>query len=195
MKDKKTSTRSKQPVAPAQEKTPSPERQKRILKERARALARAPQDQAAAAESIEIVEFLLADERYGLESSYVREVYPMKELAPIPCVPLFVLGVINAHGEIVSVIDLKKFFDLPEKGLTDLNKVIILHSDRMTFGVLADAILGVRNIPVRALQPTLPTLTGIRGEYLKGVTQERLVILDAARLLSDEKIVVNETVD
>lgn len=209
MRDKKVPFRQKQPtdwaevhrrLEAAQETlergwAPPPEQKRKILKERARALARERKEQAAAGASIEITEFLLAHERYGVESSYVREVYPMKEFTPLPCTPPFVLGLINVRGEVLSVIDIKKFFDLPEKGLTDLNKVIILHSDRMTFGVLADAILGVRTIFISELQPTLPTLTGIREEYLKGVTKERMVVLDAAKLLSDEKIVVNEQVN
>lgn len=175
--------------------SPTPEQKKKILKERARTLAKETQDQAAAGASIEITEFLLAYERYGVESSYVREVYPMKELTPLPCTPPFVLGIINVRGEVLSVTDIKKFFGLPEKGLPDLNKVIILHSDRMTFGILADAILGVRRLLLSELEPTLPTLTGIREEYLKGVTKERLVILDGAKLLSDEKMVVHEEVE
>lgn len=178
-----------------QEGAPTSEEKKRILKARAKALAREPKDRPAVGETIEVVEFLLSYERYGIESSYVREVYPMKELTPLPCTPPFVLGIINVRGQIFSVIDIKKFFDLPEKGLTDLNKVIILYSDRMAFGILADAILGVRNISVSELQPTLPTLTGIREDYLKGIAKERVVILDAGKLLSDEKMVVNEQVN
>ena len=105
------------------------------------------------------------------------------------------LGIVNVRGEILSVIDIKKFFDLPEKGLTDLNKVIVLQSGNMLFGILADTIAGVRRIPLTDIQPSLPTLTGVREEYLKGVTPERLVILDAEKLLTDEGIVVQEQVD
>ena len=141
------------------------------------------------------MEFLLAYEKYGIESSYVREVYSLKELTPLPCTPLFVLGIINVRGQILSVIDIKKFFDLPEKGLADLNKVIILHSDSMEFGILADVMLGVRNVLLSELQPSLPTLTGIRQEYLKGITAERVVILDAEKLLSDKQIIIHEEVE
>ena len=137
---------------------------------------------------------MLAYERYGVELKYVREVYPLTELTPIPGIPSFVLGIINVRGEILSVIDIKKFFDLPEKGLTDLNKAIILHSAEIEFGILADSIVGVRSILLNELQPSLPTLTGIREEYLKGVTKEREVILDAERLLIDKSIIVNENV-
>ncbi len=171
-----------------------PEEAGRILEARAQALAREP-EQAPAAGALELLEFLLAHERYAVESRYVREVDPLENLTPLPCTPAFVLGIVNLRGEILSVIDIKKFFDLPEKGLTDLNKVIVLQSDKMLFGILADAILGVRRIPLSEIQPSLPTLTGIREKYLKGVTRERTVVLDAEKLLADEKIIVQETVE
>jgi purine-binding chemotaxis protein CheW len=174
---------------------PTAEEKRAILKERAKALAREPKENEAAEAQLEIVEFLLDYERYGIESSYVREVHPLKELTPLPGTPPFVLGIINVRGRILSVVDIKKFFDLPEKGLTDLNKVIILQSDEMEFGVLADVILGVRTIPLGELQPSLPTLTGIREDYLRGVTGERVVILDAEKLLSDPKMIVHQDVE
>ncbi len=166
---------------------------KRILKDRARALASKPQ-KAAADDELEFVEFLLAHEKYAVETRHVREVYPLENLTPLPCAPAFVLGIVNLRGEIISVIDIKKFFELPEKGLTDLNKVIVLRSDNMLFGILADAILGVRRVPAAEVQPSLPTLTGIREKYLKGVTPERTVLLDAEKLLADEAIIVQEQV-
>ncbi len=172
---------------------PEPEDAKRILKARATALAREP-EKAQAADTLELVEFLLAHETYAVESRHVREVYPLENLTPLPCTPAFVLGIVNLRGEILSVIDIKKFFDLPEKGLTDLNKVIVLQSDGISFGILADVILGVRRVPLSEIQPSLPTLTGIREKYLKGVTPESKVLLDAEKLLADEKIIVREQV-
>ncbi len=168
---------------------PNPEETRRILKARAQALARPPTPAADGAR-IEVLEFVLAHERYAVESRYVRDVYPLEQLTPVPCTPAFVLGIVNLHGEILSVIDIKKFFDLPEKGLTDLNKVIVLESGNMRFGILADVIVGVHTIPATDIQPSLPTLTGIRDEYLKGVTPSRTVILDAGKLLADTGIVV-----
>ncbi len=168
---------------------------KQLLKARARALAWDDETGKTIDESIEVVEFLLAYEKYAIESSYVREIYPLKELTPVPCTPTFVLGIINVRGEIVSVIDMKKFFDLPERGLTDLNKVIIVHDDKMEFGILADAILGVGRIPCKEIQASLPTLTGIRADYLTGVSKESLVLLDAAKMLSAKNLVVHDEME
>jgi purine-binding chemotaxis protein CheW len=173
---------------------PSADETTHILKVRARVLAQEPAE-VRDADALEIVEFMLAHERYGIELSFVREIHPLTNLTPLPCTPAFVLGIVNLRGEIVSVIDIKKFFDLPEKGLTDLNKVVVLQSATMHFGVLADAILGVRRVPVADIQPSLPTLTGIREQYLRGVTSERTIVLDAEKLLADRKIVVQEQVE
>ncbi|MBI3068026.1 MAG: purine-binding chemotaxis protein CheW [Betaproteobacteria bacterium] len=171
---------------------PSPEEARKILKARTEALAREPERGEAAGESIEILEFRLAYESYGIESSFVREVCPLKDFTPVPCTPPFVLGIVNVRGQVLSVVDLKKFFELPEKGLSDLNKVIIVHSPDTEFGILADAVTGVRTVSAVEIQPSLPTLTGIRQEYLKGVTGERLVILDGAKLLADDKMRIHE---
>ena len=172
----------------------TPAEVKDILKARARALAREPLTEATVAECIELLEFSLAHETYGVETVYVRETRPLREITPVPCTPPFVLGLINVHGRIISVIDIKRFFDLPEKGLTDLNKVIIMHDGEMEFGILADSVLGVRAILLAELHPSLPTLTGVREEYLKGVTNDRTVVLDGKKLLGDRKIIVHEEI-
>ena len=100
----------------------------------------------------------------------------------------------NVRGQIISIVDLKRFFDLPQKGLADLNRVIILQGENIEFGVLADSIIGAISLNENELQASLPTLIGVRGKYLKGLTREGTVILDAAAILSDNNIVVNEHV-
>ncbi len=172
---------------------PSAEEKTEILKDRAVELGRAPREEAEA--QLEIVEFLLAHEKYGIEPRYVREIFRLKTLTPVPCTPPFVRGVTNLRGEVLSVIDLKKFFDLPDEGLTDFTKVIVLRSDAMELGLLADSVIGARSIPLDEIQPPLPTLTDIREEYLRGVTEERLAILNAERIVCDERIVVHEEVE
>lgn len=166
-----------------------------LLKKRAQALAQEGRTETSDAGCLEVVEFLLDREHYALETSSIREVYPLKELTPVPCTPPFVLGIINVRGQILSVLDLKVFFHLSGKGFTELSKVIILHSHDMEFGILVDAVLGVRSIPLHTIQSSLPTLTDAGADYLKGVTAERLIILDAAGILADEKIVVHEEIE
>ena len=104
------------------------------------------------------------------------------------------LGIVNVRGQILSVVNLKKFFGLPEKGLGQLNKLIILRNERMEFAILADEILGARTLAVDAIQASPSTLSGIGATYLRGVTVERVIILDAEKILGDEKIIVHQEI-
>jgi purine-binding chemotaxis protein CheW len=166
----------------------------RILKARAQTLARAPRAERKAGEDIEYLEFALADERYGLETVHIREVAPFVALTPLPCVPPFVLGITNLHGQVLALIDLKKFFELPKRGLTNLNRIIVLEDNRMALGILADAIIGVRSCSSSELQASLPTMSGVRENYLRGIGPDRVAILDAQKVLGDERIIVHEEV-
>ena len=171
---------------------PSEEEEQGILKSRAQALAHARGDGAEEGETLDAVEFELAGESYAIPLAQVREVGPLHDVTPVPGTPGFVLGIINLRGEIRTVIDLKKFFDLPDAGLTQLNQLLLLEHDDLQLGILADAIRGVRHIPLADLQASLPTLTDIRADYLRGVTGDRLVVLDAAKILADKRILVDQ---
>ncbi|MDY0191747.1 MAG: chemotaxis protein CheW [Desulfuromonas sp.] len=170
------------------------DRERQILRQRAVALAQETKLAVEQEDLLEIVEFTLADEHYAIEADCIAEVYPLKDFTPLPCTPVFVFGVVNLRGKIISVIDLRKFFDLPNKGLSDLNKIIVLRSDSMEFAILADTVVAARQLPLSQLLPSLPTLTDIRNEYLKGVTQESLVLLDGGKILADKKLLVHEEV-
>ncbi len=161
----------------------------RILKERMQHLAK-PRDVKVEEEEITIIEFSMAFETYGIEYSAIREIFPLKEIVPIPCTPAFILGITNIRGQILSVIDLKKLFELPERGISDMNKIIIIKNNEMEYGLLADSIIGIKTIPVKKLQRSLPTLNGIREKYLMGISSDLTIVLDANKMLTDKDLVV-----
>jgi len=171
-----------------------PEEKRLVLKARAKALSVDTKDETARKEFVDIVVFTLATETYGIESTFIREVYPLKDFTILPGTPAYVVGIMNVRGQIMAVIDLKKFFNLPEKGLGELNKVIIIRNDRMEFGVLADVVEGTMSVAIEDILEAPLTVMGIGEKYLKGVTKGQIVVLDAESLLNDEKIIVNQEV-
>jgi purine-binding chemotaxis protein CheW len=178
----------------AQTNAPTADQKRAILKARARSLAQEPLQAQSDGRELEIVEFRLAHETYGFESCYIREVYPLRDFSPVPCTPPFVLGLVNVRGQLLSIVDLKKFFGLASKELDSHNQAIILRNQTMEFCVLADSLLGVRHVARQSLQPSLPILTGVRNQFLLGITSERVIILDAEKLLSSRDIIVYEEV-
>jgi len=173
----------------------SREQTKKILQARAKVLAHEGKDETARGESVRVVEFNLSNERYAIESIYIREVLPLKELTVVPCTPPYILGIINLRGQILSIIDLRVFFDLPREAATSATKIIVLSLNEMELGIVVDEVTGARSITLDHLHVGPPTLTGIREVYLRGVAEEDLVFLDAAKLLTDKLIVVDEEVE
>jgi purine-binding chemotaxis protein CheW len=118
----------------------------------------------------------------------------LRDLTPVPCTPAFVAGVMNLRGRILATIDLRRFFDLPARGLTELNRVIVLGGGEGELGLLADSVDGVRSVRAADLQGGLATLTGVRERFLKGIAGEMLAVLDGDRLLADPGLKVDEQV-
>jgi purine-binding chemotaxis protein CheW len=168
------------------------EKKREILRKRAEKLAIPVMEKALDRQFLEVVAFRLADEKYALESGFVREVVPLKGMSPIPGIPKHIKGIINVRGRIFSVVDLRVFFDLPGSEDAGPGKVILLDDGNMEMGIVADAIMGVRAVPLDQLRQGLPTLTGIREAYLRGLSGQDLVIIDAGKLLADKSLVVSD---
>lgn len=167
---------------------------KRILKERALVLQVEKKDTIDIGEKLKVLKFTLSDEQFGIDINFVKEVIFIKNLTPLPCTPDFILGIVNVRGKILSVIDIRKFLHIPTKGISNLNRVFIVHQNDLEFGIVADEILGNEIIPLNSLQSKLPVIIENTGDFIKGVTKERLIVLDIMHLMLDERIIVNEEI-
>ena len=171
-----------------------PAKKKKILKQRATKFAKPVEKEIDQGVEMDGLEFLLTDEHYIIDATFVVEVIPLKELTPLPCSPAFILGIINVRGKILSVVNLKTFLDLPEKGITNLNRVIIVKRSDIELGILVDEVIG--KVPVFPLQlkTAIPTITGAQKEYLVGVTPERSIVFNIEKFLTGANLIINEEV-
>src|ERR1035437_5070617 len=153
-------------------------REKRILRSRAHELSKVEEQLIDSnTDSVFVVKFLLSDEIYGLETSFIKEVLPLKDLTVVPCTPNFILGVINIRGQIFTVINPKKILMLPEKGISEFTKVMILSYENINFGIVADAILGNQYIPNSEIRALPYVKENVKNAYLMGVTEDGVIIL------------------
>lgn len=143
-------------------------------------------------QQLELLLFELSEEFYAVETRHVEVVAPLRQLTPIPCAPEFVLGVMTVRGRIRSILDLRRFFELPLTGLSDRNTVVVLSGGDMEFCLLADRVVGSQSMAAIRLQKPLSNLAGIRADYLLGVTHQHWAVLDAEKLLRDSRLIVND---
>jgi len=166
--------------------------EKEILAERAKMISgRKDTGNQIDEKKMSVVEFSLIPEIYGFEETYVSEVFSLGEITEVPGAPSYVMGVINLRGRIVSVLNLKNLFNLKERGLTELNKVILLKNDKMEFGIVVDSIIGNRKLSITTLSLPPITLDRMATEYVTGITPDGLILLNALQLLTSKEIIVN----
>ena len=162
-----------------------------ILAERAQKLSQ-PAARSRGIVRIEVLKFRLAYQEYAIGMKYVREVVLTGRITPVPGTPEYISGICAIRGEIISLVDLRALFSISGKGLTDLNRVIVVTDGTMTFGILADYITGIATIPANL--PTAPTPISPAGAapYLIGVV-DGIIVLDGAALLADSRMLIDET--
>jgi purine-binding chemotaxis protein CheW len=167
----------------------SPERGGDLLRERARALARAPgQDLAGTMDAVEVLAFELGGARYAVESSHVLHACAWSPLTALPGLPNHVAGIMAFRGRVLAVLDLRALLALPVTRLVDPAALIVLQDSAMEFALLADAVAGVCHYPHASLSASLPGLGSLRAGYLMGVAPDRTAILDGSRLLGDRSL-------
>ena len=171
----------------------TPEQELAVLQARARELARVDESPGEGA-SVEALSFRLAGETYAVETAFVREVCALTDLAPVPCTPAFVRGLVNVRGQILCVIDLKAFYGLPDAGVTDLDRLVIVRDGEVELGVLADEVTGIHDLPVRVLDGAVQTAAGLPADHVKAVVAGGMILLDVQALLADPRLVVDEEV-
>jgi len=172
----------------------SPEEVRRLLRERAQALARPLEEALASAEVVELLVFSLSDERYGIETTHVLEVIPLGDLTPVPGTPPFVLGVVNHRGRILPVLDFRRLFALPEQEVPAGSRVVVVEVCRRTFGIFADAVAGLVRLGAEEVAPAPASLAGDRQAFLRGVTAGMIAVVDLEALAQDPGTMVNDEV-
>ena len=164
---------------------------RRILAERARLLA-IPTTAPGTETTLTVLHFQLAYEQYAIETKYLKEALFVKEITTLPLTPNFVLGVVSVRGDIISALDIRKFFNLPGEPLNDLNRLLVLQDKDMTFGVLVDRIREIKEIPVSGIMKGQVSHAGIHADYIFGITTENIIVLNGSALINDPSIIVNQ---
>lgn len=171
-----------------------------IFARRAYKLAQKP-DVEAIGQTLDLLVFRLAGERYGIRVQNVQEIYPLEQLTRVPRTPNFIVGVFSARGRILSVVDLHAFLGLSplERGVT--SKIIVVTNTNpasemvnMEVGILADEVEDVRTIFKDDLSRSLITRSDTISDYTQGITNDLIEVLDLDILLDDKRLIINDEI-
>lgn len=118
-------------------------------------------------ESLQLMVFSLDERLYALHLSRVERTARMVEITPLPKAPEIVLGVINVHGRIMPVLDIRKRFRLPEQETCLSSQLIIARTKRRPVALVADMVNEVVTLPGEEMVEPASILPHL--EYVEGV--------------------------
>jgi purine-binding chemotaxis protein CheW len=173
-------------------RSPSSEEVRRILEDRARALAR-PLQSEVQEETVALVELLLGSERYGVDIRKVRETHPLRSLYPVPGTPDFWAGIVNIRGTLYPCLDLRRYLGLEEDdGWSAPKRLILVTGAGLIVGLIVDDAPAVQLVPAREIEPPLPGGTETGRNATSGVTRDLLAVLDVDAIMTDPRLAVSE---
>ena len=130
--------------------------------------------------------------------SSVLEIDRCPRITPLPNLPAWILGVSNIRGEIISIVDIKSFFNMSRPGIKRTQRLIIIHNHEIKIGILADKIMGIifseqidMEIQKQLYNRTDSNDTGSWASYVLGgisLAEGLLNIIDVNKLLSDPQM-------
>ena len=134
-----------------------------------------------------MVTFSLAGKDYAIDIMKVKEIAKAGHFTYVPNTLPFVLVVYNLRGDIIPIIDLRRFFNIevPEREKDALENMLIVSVEDQPFGVVVDVIDKVVGIQESSIQPPHPLFGDINIKYIYGIVEsnDRLyVLLDIDRI-------------
>ncbi len=138
---------------------------------------------------MQVVSFRLAQEEYAIEIIRVQEIILIGEVTSLPQTPPYIKGVINLRSTVIPIVDLRLRFGLPQEGVTDETRIMVVNVAGKTIGLIVDAVSEVLRIAQEQISPPPPTVAGLEQNYLVGLAKldERLLILlDIEQIILDD---------
>lgn len=113
------------------------------------------------------VEFGIENEQYAIRIQDIHEIIKLQDITQIPNVKPYVKGVINLRGKIVPVISLRNLFDMQEKAPAKSTRIMVVHHQEDTVGIIVDRVSKVTTFS--DIQPPPDRVGGIDGNFFVGI--------------------------
>lgn len=137
-------------------------------------------------ETQKLIVFSLDEQYYGLPLHFIIKVLRAVEITEVPNASKFILGVINIHGEVAPVIDLRKMIGLNQKAIRLSDHFIMMQVSSRAIIIIVESILTVTEFLTHEITPVDSCLTQ-QIEQVQGILKKDnklILILNIEKLLS-----------
>ncbi len=158
-----------------------------VLAERARLLARRP-EVVSEVPMARLLAFGTGNERYAIDVTYVYRLERCTRVTPLPGASRQFTGIMNVHGQLVPLVDLGVLLGTP--ACQEPAFAIVLGGARAEIGIVAQALIEMREIPADTLAASTPAPRPI----VRHITADGIAVIDGAALIADPRLTHEENV-
>ncbi len=136
---------------------------------------------------LEILEFTLEGNRYGINVAKIREILSYQPVTPIPHANPSVEGIFMPRDIMITVISLKRCIGIPESEDEQKGLFIITNFNKLNVAFHVDEVLGIHRVSWQSIikpDSTINNDTGVATGVVK-LEDNLIVILDFERIVTD----------
>ncbi len=122
---------------------------------------------AAGSGTVGLVTFSLDDRRFAVPLASVVRVERVVAVTPLPQAPAIITGVVDFHGQVIPVADIRQRFGIPPRPIELMDQLLILNTRKRPIAFLVDVVEGSVELPADRLVDTETVLAGL--EYVRGI--------------------------
>jgi purine-binding chemotaxis protein CheW len=127
---------------------------------------------------------------YGVSYINTEEILFVTKISRVPCTPLFIAGIVNYRGEMLTVLNLKEIFRVEcDKSQREKSWIIVVRDDKLIAGLWVDEIDDNDEFTSAHLLPPLDDNGLVRGIHLG-----KVAILNINSILNHPTLNVDEAV-
>ncbi len=135
------------------------------------------------------ISFNLNKDYYAISLDYVKEVLKDTNITKVPGTPDFIEGIMNLRGDYITVINLKKFLNLPEENIAiEKTPVIIIKGNELKLALLIDKINELFDYQETTNESSSESYYSAEFIY----NQILYTVLNTEQILTDKRIVVTD---
>lgn len=120
-------------------------------------------------EQIQLVTFRVGNVQLGINIDFVQEINRLMEVTPVPEASPHIHGVVNLRGEVVTVLNAHRIFDLPRPESLKVGRNLILKLDGERLGVLVDEVSDILTLSRDQLSPRPSNVRDIDRGFIECV--------------------------
>ncbi|MEM1145687.1 MAG: chemotaxis protein CheW [Pseudomonadota bacterium] len=137
----------------------------------------------------ELVVFGVADFTCALDIENAQEIKGQLNIIEVPEAAMYVRGVANLRGQVITVVDLRIVFGIEPTTIGKDSRIVVVRHDNAVLGLLVDEVQDIVAAHVDELEPPPANISGVKGDFFDAVLKRPgglACLLNLDRILTEE---------